>query len=243
MAQLTPHTVAQLHHPVIDAVEIFLVLLVPLSFCFPGRQSFGIVSVFFERSQLRERIDAPLKGDLRGGDEFLVLLHQVVLLLHKGDQCGGKTPYLDLEDLEDDRTELLFELRPERALNESPVKRLNILLHLRGRAVPELHLFVVKFDAGVDGMTDKRKVRLCGDLLVLVVHGDKGISRFLVCLGGFQIPRDLRDLFPDHLDLRPLIWHFVEFHAIYSPPSAVFLQRSLNVLVLCYRRSLRSFLI
>ena len=81
---------------VIDTVERFAVLAVPRPLCLPCGKAAGIVRVVLEREELGDRVGLALEGKLRRGEQFLVLLRQVVLLLEFGYDRGGERAELDL---------------------------------------------------------------------------------------------------------------------------------------------------
>ena len=116
VAHLFAHRVAQMHELVIDRIELLLIVLVPFAVGFPCREAAGVVGVGHEGSELGERVNPALEGDLRGGEELGIFGRERVLLLHLGDNIGGEGLERDLGVYEHEAAELLLELLPERAL-------------------------------------------------------------------------------------------------------------------------------
>ena len=80
--------VPQMDQLVVEAVQLGLVVLVPLALGLPCGQAAGVVRVGLEGSQLGEGVDAALKGDLGGGQQLFILLRQLVFLLQLRDDLG-----------------------------------------------------------------------------------------------------------------------------------------------------------
>ena len=73
---------------VVDAVQLVLIVLVPLTLGLPCRQTARVVRVGLEGGHLGDGVDAALKGDLGGGQQLLILLRQFVFLLELRDDLG-----------------------------------------------------------------------------------------------------------------------------------------------------------
>lgn len=82
VAHLLTHGIAQVYQLVVQLIQLRRVLHGPLVVGLPRRQTAGVVGVALEGRQLGQGVGLALKGDLGGGQQLLVLLGQVVLLLH-----------------------------------------------------------------------------------------------------------------------------------------------------------------
>ena len=85
-----------MHKLVINIVERSLVVLVPLTLRLPGSETAAVVGIGLERSQLGESIVLSLEGDLCRGEQFFILLGQIVFLLKLRDYFGGEGFEVDL---------------------------------------------------------------------------------------------------------------------------------------------------
>ena len=198
--------------PVIKAVQGFLIVLVPLSFCLPCGKTFFIVYAVFERRHLRKCIDTFFERNLCGGEQVLVFLCQVVLLLHLRDDLRGEGFQFQFCIDKQNLSEFFFEVLAERALHQRQRPLLQILLQLRHGLVPEFVFFFVKLDSGVDGMADGCQRRLGHDMAVFLIHLEEDFPGLLIGRCVFQRFRQLF-YFADHVvQLRAIVWHFRKFH-------------------------------
>ena len=67
IAEFLPHAVAKVNQFIIETVEFRLIVLIPLSFRFPGGKSPTVVRIILKRRHLRKRINLPLKRNLGRG--------------------------------------------------------------------------------------------------------------------------------------------------------------------------------
>ena len=154
IAQLLAHGVPQVDQLVIELVQLGLVVLVPLALGLPGRQPPGVVGVGLEGGHLRQGVHAPLKGDLGGGQQLLILLGQIVLPLELRDDLRGEGFQLHLRVDKHQIPVLCGEVGPIRALEHGHGPGLDILLQLGLGPVPELGLCVIKRVPGVNAVAD-----------------------------------------------------------------------------------------
>ena len=193
IAQLAAHLVPQVGQLVINAVQLGLVVLVPLAHRLPGSQTAGVVRVALEGPHLGQGVGLTLKGDLGGGDELLMLLGQVVLPLELGH-------------------DLRREVLPEGGGQHSRRPRLGVLLQLRPGGVPEVHLPVVELVPGVDGVADAGQGDQCVHMtlrrLLLQEHGPGFLIAFCRLQAAGQVPQ-----LPLYLvQVRTLVGHLGKFH-------------------------------
>ena len=171
IAELPAHGVAHVGELVVDAVEVGLVLLVPGTLRLPRCQALGVVRGLLERRELRERVGAALKGDLRGGDELHVLLREGVLALHvlNDGRVDGTALLLGLG--KEQRAVLLLQLGAEGRGEKGRGEGVRRLLQLGLGLVPEGGLGVVELVARVDDVADHRelggRLRVAVELVLL----------------------------------------------------------------------------
>ena len=139
---------------VVDAVQVILVVLVPLALRLPGRQAALVVRVRLEGGELGQGIGLALEGDLGGGQQLLILGGQVVFLLELGDDLRGEGLELDLGVDKHQVAVLRLEVGAEGGGQHGHGPRLQVLLELGHGAVPEGLLPVVELVPGVDGVAD-----------------------------------------------------------------------------------------
>ena len=216
VAELTAHRVAQLHELIVELVELCLIVLVPLALGLPCGKTLFIVRAGLERGELGERVDLALKGDLRRGKQLFILLRQLILLLHLGDDLGGEG--LEREFCVDEHqiAELLGKFRAERAFEHRLRPRLVVLLQLGEEAVPELFLRVVKGVARVDRVADARKRRGGGDVLGLLLLGEEHLAGLLVALCGLELLGERSEMLLGALGIGTGVGHFRKFHVAAS---------------------------
>ena len=162
VAELFAHRVAQMHHLIVDVVKLRLMLLVPRALGLPRRQPPRVVRIVLERRQLRDRIHAALKRDLRACDQLAVCLREVVFLLTLGDDLRRERLARDLRVYEHQITVFRRKFLPERAFQHRALPGILIRIQLRRGRVPECLLRVVEFIARVDRVphAGQRRLRL-----------------------------------------------------------------------------------
>ena len=212
MAQLAAHLVPQVGQLVINAVQLGLVVLVPLAHRLPGSQTAGVVRVALEGPHLGQGVGLALKGDLGGGDELLMLLGQVVLPLELGHDLRGEGFQLDLRVDEHQIPVLRREVLPEGGGQHGRRPRLGVLLQLRPGGVPEVHLPVIELVPGVDGVADAgqgdQRVHMTFRRLLLQEHGPGLLIAFCRLQAAGQVPQ-----LPLYLvQVRTLVGHLGKFH-------------------------------
>ena len=81
VAELFAHLISELYKLIVNAVQLFLIVLIPLSLCLPGSEASRIVRVVLKGRHLRNGVILSLKRNLRvreqlliGGDQFVLLL-------------------------------------------------------------------------------------------------------------------------------------------------------------------------
>ena len=197
---------------VVQLIQLRRVLHGPLVVGLPRRQAAGVVGVALQRRQLGQGVGLALKGDLGGGQQLLVLLHQIVLLLHLRDDLRREALAGDLGVQEHQVAVLRGKVLAERGIQHGSLPRLLILLQLRAEGVPELLLSVVEGVAGVDGVADggQRGLGLhgAGHLLLL----QEGLPGLLIGGGVLQPLRQGRQLLLQGLRIRTHIGHFGKLH-------------------------------
>ena len=199
---------------VVQLIQLRRVLHGPLVIGLPRRQTAGVVGVALEGRQLGQGVGLALEGDLSGGQQLLVCLHQVVLLLHLGDDLRRKALAGDLSVDEHQVAILCGELRTELGLQHSRLPCLLILLQLRAEGVPELLLLIVEGVTGLDGVADGCQ---CG----LGLHGQRrllllqeGRLGLLIGAGVLQPLRQLRQLLFHRLRVGAGVGHFGKLHIL-----------------------------
>ncbi len=212
VAQLSAHLIAQVDQLIVEIVQLRLVVLVPPALGLPGGQAAPVVAVGLEGGQLGQGVDLALKGDLSGGQQLLVLLGQLVLLLHLRDDLRGEGLELDLGVDEHQLAVLGGEVGTVGAFHHSHGPGLGVLLHLRDEGVPELLLIVVELVAGVDGVADAGQGRHGLDVPgVLFLLQEDGLG--LSVVGSILQPRrQLPQPGLDGLGVGAGILHFRKLH-------------------------------
>ena len=216
VAELFAHRVAQLHELVVELVELCLVVLVPLTLGLPCGKALFIVRAGLERGELGERVDLALKGDLRRGEQLFILLRQLVLLLHLGNDLGGEGLARDLGIDEHQIAEFCGKFPAERAFEHCRRPRLIVFLQLGEEAVPELFLRIVEAVARVDRVADARKRRGGGDVLGLLLLGKEHLARLLVALCGLELLGERSEMLLGALGIGTGVGHFRKFHVAAS---------------------------
>ena len=211
-AELFAHRVAQMHELVVNAVKIFLMVLEPLSFGFPGSQAARVVGVRLERLQLRQRIDAVLEGDLRRGGQLAVFGGELIFFLHVLDDLGGEGLLFDLGVYEEQVAVFGFEILPEGGFEHRIDPRLLGFFQFRPDFVPEFDLFVVEFVAGVDRMAHIGEgAHRTGFLFPLFLFQENGAGFFPAC-GVFQLFGKRLKLGLHLFGIGSFVGHFGIFH-------------------------------
>ena len=224
VAQLSAHLVPELHQLVVEAVQLGLVVFVPLALGLPGGEAPGVVGVGLEGAQLGEGVDPALKGDLGGGQNLFIGLGQLVLLLQLGDDGGREGLELHLRVGEQDLAVLLGELLPEGARQHGLRPLLLNGLQLREEVVPELLLGVVVGVPGVDGVADAGQGGRRVDVAALRLLGEEDLPGLLIVAGQAQPLRQPGQGGLHHLRLRTGIDHLGKLHCDLPPacpPEAV----------------------
>ena len=67
VAQLLSHLIAQVHHLIIDFIQLVLIVFVPLPLRLPGGKTSLIIFVVFKQCHLGKRVLLPFKRNLRTG--------------------------------------------------------------------------------------------------------------------------------------------------------------------------------
>ena len=214
VAQLLAHGVAEVGQLVVDAIQLGLIVLVPLTLGLPCGQTAGIIGVGLEGGELGEGVHTALKGDLRRGDELLVGHGQIRLRLHLGDDVGGEGLQSDLGVDEHQITVLGLEIGAEGGGQQGGGKTLSVLLHGGHGGVDVLDLGVVELVAGVDGLADLGQGGEGHEVLLLrlVLQKDGlggGVVRGLAEAGGQLGGQGLGGL---HVGAG--VGHFIEFHGL-----------------------------
>ena len=204
-----------MHQLVVQLIQLRRVLHGPLGIGLPRRQTAGVVGVALEGRQLGQGVGLALKGDLGGGQQLLVLLGQVVLLLHLRDDLRLKALPGDLGVQEHQVAVLRGKVLAERGIQHGSLPRLLILLQFRAEGVPELLLSVVEGVAGVDGVADgsQRGLRLHGAGRRLLLQKD--LPRLLVGSRVLQPLRQLAHLLLQRLRIRTGIGHLGKLHVLF----------------------------
>ena len=193
VAQLPAHLVPELHQLVVEAVQLGLVVLIPLALGLPGGETPGVVGVGLEGAQLGEGVDPALKGDLGGGQDLFIGLGQLILLLQLGDDLGGEGLELHLRVGEHNVAVLLGELLAEGACQHGARPLLLDSPQLREEVVPERLLGVVVGVPGVDGVADAGQGGGGQDVTALRLLGEEDLPGLLVVPGGLQPLRQPRE--------------------------------------------------
>ena len=171
-----------MHEFIIDRVKAFLLLFVPPAFRLPCGQAACVIRVGLEGTQLRQRVNAAFKGNLRGGKQLVVFLHQLIFPLHFGNDVGRKGLFLYLGIDEENIAVFGGEFPAEGRCKQRLQPCLAVFLQLRLEAVPEFPLAVVEFVAGVYRMTDKRQGGHCVNRLLPLFLFKEDCAGFFVAL-------------------------------------------------------------
>ena len=216
VTELSSHSIAQVRQLVINAVQLALVRFVPRTLRLPRGETAAVVRVGLERRELRERIHAALKRDLRRGDELIVVRGEIVFLLQLGDDRRGERFECDLGVEEHQRAVFLFKLCAVRRGEHRLGPLLRILLQLRGELVPETGLLVIERIPRVDRVAHfgKRGKRL--DVLEKRFLFQKHASRLVVALRVGQPGGQRGDGFLQRLAVGTLIRHFAKFQGFHK---------------------------
>ncbi len=193
---------------VIDAVKLSLMLLVPRALGLPGGQAAGIVGVVLEGRELAQGIDAALKGDLRRRDEFAVLGGQLVFLGHLVQDGGRERLVGDLGVDEHQAAVLGLELLAERRRQHSLAPGVLALLQLGDGLVPEVHLLVVEFVAGVNAVAHAGQLGGSVNVFVERFLFQEDFAGLGVGFGVFQPGAQVGELLLDRIQIRAGIGHF-----------------------------------
>ena len=212
VAELFAHRVAQMDHFVVNVVKLRLMLLIPSTFCFPSSEAARVVGVVFERRELRDRVHAALKRDLRAGDQLAVRLREVVFLLALRDDLRREGFARDLSVHEHQIAELRLEVLAERAFQQRAFPGILILFQLRRGSIPERLFRVVKFVARVDRVPHacQRRLRFHADRRCVVLQKD--LTGLRIVLRSLQLLRQPAQLFLYRTQIRALIFHLRKFH-------------------------------
>ena len=216
IAQLFAHLIPKTGQFVINAVQVALVVLVPAPHCLPGGQAAGIVRIGGKGGHLGDGILPILKGNFGGGDELLVLLRQIVLLLKLGHNLRGESLQGDLGVEEHQVAVLRFKVLAEGGLQHGQLPRLLVLLQLGNRGVPKVHLAIVELVPGVDGVADTGQgaqgFHMAVGLLLLQKHS----LGLVIALRLLQTSGELSQLPLKRLQFRALIGHLRKSHGASS---------------------------
>ena len=141
----------------------------------PGGQAAGIVGVVLERGQLTQRVDAALKRDLRRCDQLAVLGGQLVFLCHLVENIGRERLVRNLGVDEHQVAVLGGEVSAERRIEHRAAPGVLALLQLGSGLVPEVHLLIVEFVAGVNRIAHAgqlgERVHMLVELFLLQKNG------------------------------------------------------------------------
>ena len=201
---------------VINIIQLFLVVLIPLALGFPGGQAAGIVGVVLERGQLAQRVDAALKRDLRRRDQLAVLGGQLIFLCHLVEDVGRERLVRDFGVDEHQVAVLGGEVSAERRIEHRAAPGVLALLQLRRRLVPEIHLLVVEGVAGVDRVAHTRKLGLRVHMLVELLLLKEYRARLGVAFGGLEPRAEVSELLLYRVQIGALIGHLGKLHGCIS---------------------------
>ena len=214
IAELFAHGVTQVDELVVEAVKLGPVLFVPCALGLPGGQTAGIVGVVLEGGQLAQRVDAALKRDLRRRDQLAVLGGQLVFLCHLVEDVGRERLVRNLGVDEHQVAVLGGEVSAKRRIEHRAVPGVLALLQLGSGLVPEVHLLIVEFVAGVNriahaGQLGKR-VHMLVELFLLQKNG-VGLG-----VGGSRLEagQQVSKLLLDGVQVGACIGHFRKFHSV-----------------------------
>ena len=216
IAQLFAHLIPKTGQFVINAVQVALVVLVPAPHRLPGGQAAGIVRIGGKGGHLGDGILPILKGNFGGGNELLVLLRQIVLLLKLGHNLRGEGLQGDLGVEEHQVAVLRFKVLAEGGLQHGQLPRLLVLLQLGNRGVPEVHLAIVELVPGVDGVADTGQGAQGFHMAVGLLLLQKYSLGLVIALRLLQTSGELSQLPLKHLQFRALIGHLRKSHGASS---------------------------
>ena len=211
---------------VVDAVQVILVVLVPLALRLPGRQAAGVVRVRLEGGELGQGVGFALEGDLGGSQQLLILGGQVVLLLELGDDLRGEGLELDLRIDKQQIAVLRLKILAEGGGQHGRGPRLHVLLELGESAVPEGLLPVVELVPGVDGVAHAGQGGLGVDVLQLLLLLQEHGLGLLVAGGALQPLHQAGQGLLHPLQVGALIGHLGKLH---DDSSLMYLERTFHV--------------
>ena len=199
---------------VVEAVKLGPVLFVPCALGLPGGQTAGIVGVVLEGGQLAQRVDAALKRDLRRRDQLAVLGGQLVFLCHLVENIGRERLVRELGVDEHQVAVLGGEVSAERRIEHRAAPGVLALLQLGSGFVPEVHLLIVEFVAGVNRIAHAgqlgERVHMLVELFLLQKNG-VGLG-----VGGSRLEagQQVSKLLLDGVQVGACIGHFRKFHSV-----------------------------
>ena len=146
------------------------------------------------------------------GDQLAVLGGEVVLLRHFIQNFRRERFLRDLGVEEHQLTILLAQLFAVGRRQQCGAPRVLAFLDPRGGCIPEIHLAIVKFIAGVDGVADAGEVGQCVDVFIQgLLFQESGLGGSIVRRGGEAL-RYCGKLRLDLIQIRALIGHLRKFH-------------------------------
>ena len=147
-----------LHQLVIELVQLFLVVLVPLAFCLPGSQTTGIIRVGLEWSHLGNGIGLALKWNLCGSKQLLIFRYQLIGFLHQRHHLRLEASNGKLRVTENHIPVLLRKVRCKWTIHQCGFPLIGQLLQLWHGLIPVILLCLPVCVPGIDGMMDGSKL-------------------------------------------------------------------------------------
>ena len=158
-----------------------------------------------------------IKGDLSRGDQLAVLGGEVVFLGHLVQDLRREGFLGDLGVEEHQLAVFLAQLFAVGGRQQGGAPGILALLDLWGGSVPEIHLIIVEFISGIDGIADAGQV---GQRVYVLVQGlfvqKGGLGGSVVRRGGKTLGHSSK-LRLDLVQVRALIGHLRKFHERISP--------------------------
>ena len=210
--QLFAHLIPQVGQLVINIIQLFLVVLIPLALGFPGGQAAGIVRVILERAQLGQSVHPAFKRDLCAGQQLAILLGQLVFLLQFLHDIGRECLALNFGVHKHQVAVFFGKVFAVGACQHGGGPGILPLLDLRHGAVGKFHLFIIELIPRINGMAHAGQGEQGIHMLVQHLLLQKSGAGSGIVGGVLQTLGQCGKLFFQGAHVRALIGHFGKFH-------------------------------
>ena len=197
---------------VINIIQLFLVVLIPLALGFPGGQAAGIVRVILERAQLGQSVHPTFKRDLCAGQQLAILLGQLVFLLQFLHDIGRECLALNFGVHKHQVAVFFGKVFAVGPCQHGGGPGILPLLDLRHGAVGKFHLFIIELIPRINGMAHAGQGEQGIHMLVQHLLLQKSGAGSGIVGGALQTLGQCGKLFFQGAHVRALIGHFGKFH-------------------------------